>query len=61
MPVIADRFHISKLYRSSLVTLRKAELRRLRKQLSAEEYPKLKPAIALLKKQKDYFSEDELK
>ncbi len=61
VPVIADRFHVAKLYRRSLVTLRKAELRRLRKQLSAEEYHKLKPAIALLKKQKDYFSEDETK
>ena len=59
IPVVADRFHVSKLYRKSLITLRKSELRRLRKKLSSEEYSKLKPAIALLKKQKDYFTDDE--
>ena len=61
VPVIADRFHVSTLYRRSLITLRKAELRRLKRQLSIEAYQQLKPAIALLKKQKDYFSEEESK
>lgn len=59
VPVVADRFHVSKLYRRSLITLRKSELKRLKKQLSAEEYHQLKPAIALLKKQRDYFTDDE--
>jgi transposase len=35
-PIVADRFHVAKLYRRSLVILRKAELRRLKKQLSPE-------------------------
>ena len=57
--IVADRFHVSKLYRKSLISLRKSELKRLRKELSAEEYNKLKPAIALLKRQRDYFTDDE--
>lgn len=59
IPIVSDRFHVAKLYRRCLVTLRKAELRRLRKKLSTDEYKKLKPAIALLKKGKDYFTDDE--
>jgi len=42
-----------------LITLRKAELVRFRKTLTNEEYAQLKPAIALLRKQKDYFTETE--
>lgn len=59
VPVVADRFHVKKLYRKSLVTLRKSELTRLKKQLATDEYSKLKPAIALLKKHKDYFTDEE--
>ena len=59
VPVVADRFHVRKLYRKSLVNLRKSELVRLKKILSDTEYSKLKPAIAILRKQKDYFSESE--
>ena len=59
VPVVADRFHVKKLYHKALVTLRKAELKRLKKSLSAEEYAELKPAIAILRKQRDYFIEDE--
>jgi len=59
VPIVADRFHVRKLYRKSLVALRKAEVAKLKKSLSAKEYEKLKPAIALLRKHRDYFSEDE--
>lgn len=59
IPVIADRFHVSKLYRKSLISLRKSELKRLKKILSDAEYKVLKGAILILKKQKDHFSEDE--
>jgi transposase len=59
VPVVADRFHVRKLYRKSLVNLRKSELKRLKKQLTAIEYAELKPAIALLKKHKDYFTDEE--
>jgi transposase len=57
--IVADRFHVRKLYRKSLVSLRNSELKRLRKELMAEEYAELKPAISLLRKQKDYFTDEE--
>jgi len=59
IPVIADRFHVRKLYRKSLINLRKSELKRLKKELTPEAYAALKPAIALLRKQKDYFTDEE--
>jgi transposase len=62
VPVIVDRYHVSKLYRKCLVSIRKAELKRLRKDLSEEEYHSLKPAISLLRSRKEYnMSEDEKK
>ncbi|HET6243840.1 MAG TPA: ISL3 family transposase [Bacteroidia bacterium] len=59
VPVVADRFHVRKLYRKSLINLRKSELARLRKALSDVDYAQLKPAITLLRKQKDYFTDAE--
>jgi len=59
VPVVTDRFHVRKLYRKSLVSLRKSELQRLRKELGDKDYQSLKAAIAILKKQKDYFTEEE--
>jgi len=47
IPIVADRFHVRKLYRKSLVSLRKSELKRLRKELTAEEYAEFKPAISV--------------
>jgi len=59
IPIVADRFHVRRLYRKSLVNLRKSELKRLKLELTENEYEKLKSAIALLRKQKDYFTEEE--
>lgn len=59
IPVVADRFHVRKLYGKSLITLRKSELNRLKKKLSSQEYATLKESIAILRKQKDYFTEEE--
>ena len=60
IPVIVDRYHVSKLYRKCLVTARKAELKKLKKTLTKEEYKDLKPAISLLSRRKEYeFSESE--
>lgn len=53
IPVIADRYHVSKLYRKCLISLRKRELKKLKRSLSKEEYQSLKPAIALLRKRKE--------
>lgn len=57
--VVADRFHIAKLYRKQLISVRKSELKRLKKEMSETEYKSLKPAIAVLRKGRDYFTEDE--
>lgn len=59
VPIVADRFNVRKLYRKSLINLRKSELARLKKELSDYDYAQLKPAIALLRKQKDYFTDEE--
>ena len=39
-----------RLYRKSLVSLRKAELKRLKAELKPAEYAALQPAITLLRK-----------
>lgn len=51
--IVVDRFHIAKLYRESLISLRKSELARLRKELSLEEYQSLKSAISILVKKQE--------
>lgn len=61
IPVVADRYHVAKLYRKSLVSLRKRELKKLRKSLSKVEYLELKPAISLLCKRKELSIADEEK
>jgi transposase len=57
--ITADRFHVAKLYRKQLITVRKSELKRLRSILSDTEYKKLHPAVAILRKGKDYFNDEE--
>ena len=49
--VVIDRFHIAKNYRSCLDTLRKQELKRLKKELNEIEYAKLKGAMWALTEQ----------
>ena len=61
VPVVADRFHVRKLYGKGLISLRKVELKRIKKELSEADYKALKPAISVLRKQKDYFTDDEKK
>ncbi len=56
IPIIVDRFHVAKLYRKSLVKLRKQELARLRKALSEEEYKSLKSAISILVKKQELYA-----
>ena len=48
IPIIADRFHVAKLYRKAITQLRSSQLKRLKKLLSAEEYKALRPAIKIL-------------
>lgn len=48
--VVVDRFHVAKLYRKSLDSLRKSEMKRLKKELPAEEYKELKNVMWILRK-----------
>jgi transposase len=59
--IIADRFHVAKLYRGSIDTLRKKEMKRLKKELSEQEYKKLNNVMWILRKSPEELTEDELK
>jgi len=48
--IVSDRFHVAKLYRSGLESLRKQEMKRLKERLSEEEYGQLKGAMWALRK-----------
>ena len=50
--VVVDRFHVAKLYRKYVDIIRKEELKRLKKELSEEEYAKLKGLMWALRKSK---------
>lgn len=57
--VVVDRFHVAKLYRKDLDSLRKQEMKRLKEILSESEYKKLKGAMwALRKKEEDLTMEE---
>ena len=51
--IVIDRFHVAKHYRAGLDTLRKHELKRLKKELNESDYSKLKGAIWALRKKED--------
>ncbi|MCP4403155.1 MAG: transposase [bacterium] len=48
--IIIDRFHVAQLYRGAVDTLRKKELKRLKRELPEEEYKKLKGVMWMLRK-----------
>jgi len=50
---------VAKLYRKCLVQLRKKELARLRQTLSKEKYQTMKAAIAILKCNKEFVTQEE--
>ncbi len=57
--IVVDRFHVAKQYRKGLDTLRIKELKRLKEELTKEEYARLKGAMWVLRKQKkDLNAED---
>lgn len=58
--VIIDRFHLAKLYRKCLDNVRKKELRRLKKELSQEDYKRLKGVMWILRKKQEELTEEEL-
>ena len=58
--MVADRFHVAKLYRKGVDELRKQELKRLKKELPKEDYTELKGAMWVLRKDKAELSQQEL-
>ncbi len=59
--LIIDRFHVAKGYRGAVDTLRKQELKRLKKELSEEEYRQLKGVMWLLRKKPEELQPEERK
>jgi transposase len=58
--VVGDRFHVAKLYRAALDTLRKSEMKALRQVLSKQEFKGLKGALwALRRKSEDLSAEEQ--
>ncbi|MCX7108906.1 MAG: ISL3 family transposase [Proteobacteria bacterium] len=57
--IVADRFHVAKLYRKEVGTVRKKEMRRLKRELSEEEYKKLKGSMWLVRKGPDTLGEED--
>jgi transposase len=51
--IVIDRFHVAKLYRSGLDELRKKELKRLKQDLSADDYGQLKGSMWALRKSEE--------
>jgi transposase len=56
---VIDRFHVAKLYRRGLDSLRKHELRRLKKELAEEAYGQWKGAMWALRKSAETLTDDE--
>lgn len=59
--VIADRFHVAKLYREGFESLRKKEMKRLKKELSKEKYASLSKTMWLLRKPFNELTSDEVR
>ena len=57
--IVIDRFHVAKLYRKGLDTLRKQELQRLKRELSEEEYKQLQGVMWALRKQEANVTEED--
>lgn len=55
--IVIDRFHVAKLYRSGLDSLRKHELKRLQQELSEEAYGQLKGAMWALRKSEEQLTD----
>lgn len=57
--IVADRFHIAKLYREDFENLRKHEMKRLKEKLPEKEYKKSKGAMRALRKKDSELRSDE--
>jgi transposase len=59
--IVVDRFHVAKLYRGGFESLRKKELRRLKKELSESAYKELKGVMWMLRKKEENLTEEDQK
>lgn len=59
--VTADRFHVSKLFRAGVDTVRKQEMPRLKKELSDEQYKELRGTYWSLRKPPEALTPEEAK
>jgi transposase len=57
--IVADRFHIAKLYRAAVDELRKTELKALKGVLTKEEYARLKGVLWALQKRREHLTPEE--
>lgn len=57
--IVIDRFHVAKRYRSGLDKLRKREFKRLKQELSEEEYGQLKGAMWALRTPKEHLTDED--
>ena len=57
--VVADRFHVAKLYRSAVDELRKVEMKELKKVLKKEEFAGLKGVLWMLRKNSENLEPEE--
>jgi transposase len=57
--IVADRFHVAKLYRKGMDALRKKEMRRLKKELSKEAYQELRGVMWILRKRNNQLTAEE--
>lgn len=59
--LVIDRFHVAKTYRSCVDSLRKQELKRLKKELNEVDYARLKGAMWALRKKETNLTEQDKK
>ena len=57
--LVIDRFHVTRAYRDGLNSLRKAELKRLKRELPQQDYKALKGSMWALRKEKQDLSSEE--
>jgi transposase len=57
--IVADRFHIAKLYRAAVDALRKIEMKELKQVLTKEEYAGLKGVLWALRKRRENLEPEE--
>lgn len=58
--IVIDRFHVAKSYREAVDRLRKTEMKRLKQELSDEEYKQLKGVLWALRKKSPSLNDDEI-